>query len=472
LLSFSKKEVLAAFYTTPKIIKISAPPATKTHPSTIMRKARGASRITLPCIKKCSLTFATLWRPFRAAAAFVPNANPSDRPRYFAVMPQAGRLPIVQGHAGITKARQARSGSDSPLEIQAVAAVYTGAMSDPPWQDVVEMLCDRMNAMLMAISFRRVSDDMPSIGVQAFRGQGQKLWTNFHSRFRSLRIFGRDMAVPGRILRLSDCDHINHPEIARLRAESLVPCGAGEAYCLAIGEHVALNTYLVWVKRYGEDLTSGEQAWIHALAPHLERAVEGYYRTRRAQLSCRVLGDALGKLSVGVAAIDHDDRILFSNEIAAHILATSPDIAGHAQRLTVHDPILRKKLDQARLKPQAARICGPDGQAVGILIMAAEGRDELGPGSRPERAIYFHTLSSNSDAPERLVADLYDLSRTEAKLCVLLVDGLTLRECAEKMGISENTARTYSKQVFAKTNVSRQVDLVRLMLRSLMMLGS
>jgi DNA-binding CsgD family transcriptional regulator len=371
----------------------------------------------------------------------------------------------------MTETGQAASSSDSPIDIQTVAAVYTGAMSDPPWQDVVEMLCDRMNAMLMAISFRRVSDDMPSIGVQAFRGQGQKLWTNFHSRFRSLPIFDREMAVPSRILSLSESDHVNHPELVRLRAESMVPCGAGEAYCLAIGEHVALNTYLVWAKRNGEDLTFGERTWIHALAPHLERAVEGYYRTRQAQLSCRVLGDALGKLFVGVTAIDHDDRILFSNEIALHILANSPDVAEHEQRLTVHDPILRKKLDQARLQPQAAHICGSNGQPVSILIMAAEGRDELGPGSRPERAIYFHTLSSNSHAPERLVADLYDLSRAEAKLCVLIVDGLTLRECAEKMGITENTARTYSKQIFSKTGVSRQVDLVRKMLCSLVMLG-
>jgi DNA-binding CsgD family transcriptional regulator len=368
----------------------------------------------------------------------------------------------------------ARPGLDdgAELDVQTVAAIYTGAISDPPWQNVVELLCDRMNAMLMSISFRLMSDDMPSIGVQAFRGQGRRLWTNFHTRFRGTRTFDWEMAVPGRILALSESDHENNPALARLRAESLSPCGVGEVYCLAIGEHVALNTYLMWAKPQGEDLTAKERAWIQALAPHLERAVEGYYHTRQAQLSCRVLGDALGKLSVGVAALDRNNRILFSNELATHILAASPDLAAHEQRLTVNDPSLRKKLEQARQQPQAAHISGPAGQTVSILIMATEGRDELGPGSRPERAIYFHTLSPSSDAPERLVADLYDLSLPEAKLCVLLIDGLTLRECAEHMGITENTARTYSKQVFSKIGVSRQVDLVRKMLLSLMMLGS
>jgi DNA-binding CsgD family transcriptional regulator len=365
----------------------------------------------------------------------------------------------------------ASADDDTGLEVDTVATVYRGAIGDPPWQNVVEMLCDRMNAMLMSISFRVMSEDMPSIGVQAFRGQGRKLWTNFHAGFRGMQTFDWDMAGPGRILTLSEGDHADPTAFARLRNESLIPCGAGEVYCLAIGEQVALNTYLIWTKRKGEGLTPHECAWILALAPHLERAVEGYCRTRQAQLSCRVLGDALGKLSVGVAAIDRDNHILFSNEIAADILASSPELAAHEQRLTVNNAILRKKLEQARLEPQAAHISGPEGQTVGILIMAAEGRDELGPGSRPERAIYFHTLSSSSDAPERLVADLYDLSRAEAKLCVLLVDGLTLRECAEELGITENTARTYSKQIFSKIGVSRQVDLVRKMLRSLMMLG-
>jgi DNA-binding CsgD family transcriptional regulator len=357
------------------------------------------------------------------------------------------------------------------LEVETVATVYRGAIGDPPWQNAVEMLCDRMNAMLMSVSFRLMSDDMPSIGVQAFRGQGRMLWNNFHAGFRGMRTFDWDTAKPGRILTLTESDHPDPPAFARLLNESLIPCGAGQVYCLGIGGQAALNTYLIWIKRQGEDLTPHESAWILALAPHLERAVEGYYRTRQAQLSCRVLGDALGKLSVGVAAIDRDNHILFSNEIAVDILASSPDLAAHEQRLTVNNAILRKKLERARLEPQAAHISGPGGQTVGILIMAAEGRDELGPGSRPERAIYFHTLSSSSDAPERLVADLYDLSRAEAKLCILLVNGLTLRQCAEHMGITENTARTYSKQVFSKIGVSRQVELVRKMLRSLMMLG-
>jgi DNA-binding CsgD family transcriptional regulator len=369
------------------------------------------------------------------------------------------------------KTGTARADDAIGLEVETVAAVYCGALGDPPWQNVVEMLCDRMNAMLMSISFRVMSDDMPSIGVQAFRGQGRKLWTNFHEDFRGTRTFDWEMAKPGRILTLNERDHPDPAALARLRNESLIPCGAGQLYCLAIGEQVALNTYLIWIKRKGEDLTAQECAWILALAPHLERAVEGYYRTRQAQLSCRVLGDALGKLAVGVAAIDHDNQILFSNEIAAYILANSPDLAAHEQCLTVNNAMLRKKLERARLEPQAAHIIGPEGQTVGILMMAAEGRDELGPGSRPERAIYFHILSSNADAPERLVADLFDLSRVEARLCVLLVNGLTLRECAEQMGITENTARTYSKQVFSKTGVSRQVELVRKMLRSLMMLG-
>jgi len=46
-------------------------------------------------------------------------------------------------------------------------------------------------------------------------------------------------------------------------------------------------------------------------------------------------------------------------------------------------------------------------------------------------------------------------------LASLLAGGLTVAEAALDLGISEQTARTYLRQVFEKTGVTRQTELVR-----------
>jgi DNA-binding CsgD family transcriptional regulator len=42
-----------------------------------------------------------------------------------------------------------------------------------------------------------------------------------------------------------------------------------------------------------------------------------------------------------------------------------------------------------------------------------------------------------------------------------LFDGLTVREAAERLGLTEGSARQYLKKIFAKTGAQRQLDLIR-----------
>ncbi len=61
---------------------------------------------------------------------------------------------------------------------------------------------------------------------------------------------------------------------------------------------------------------------------------------------------------------------------------------------------------------------------------------------------------------------LLGLSNSEARLACALVEGMPLKDAAARMGLQEQTARSYLKQVFAKTGTARQAELVKLMLKS------
>ncbi|MFZ2103154.1 MAG: helix-turn-helix transcriptional regulator [Oricola sp.] len=65
-----------------------------------------------------------------------------------------------------------------------------------------------------------------------------------------------------------------------------------------------------------------------------------------------------------------------------------------------------------------------------------------------------------------LFAASYRLTRSESRLAFDLAAGVSLEEFSEKHGISRNTAKSHLHSIFAKTDTSRQPELVSLLLRS------
>ena len=63
-----------------------------------------------------------------------------------------------------------------------------------------------------------------------------------------------------------------------------------------------------------------------------------------------------------------------------------------------------------------------------------------------------------------VVASALGLTPTESVVAAMLATGSSLREIAAAMGRKESTIRWHLKQIFAKHRVSRQADVVRLVL--------
>jgi DNA-binding CsgD family transcriptional regulator len=79
-------------------------------------------------------------------------------------------------------------------------------------------------------------------------------------------------------------------------------------------------------------------------------------------------------------------------------------------------------------------------------------------------AVMVVTSFAPPSAPQAaLLHGLFDLTPAEARLAAQVGSGLSPRESAEKLGITEETARTVLKRVFSKTGVSRQSELAALL---------
>ncbi len=72
---------------------------------------------------------------------------------------------------------------------------------------------------------------------------------------------------------------------------------------------------------------------------------------------------------------------------------------------------------------------------------------------------------------KKTLGELFELTPAEANLAILLARGLSLADVSQAQNISQHTARAQLKAIFAKTGVSRQAELVRLVLKSVASLG-
>ncbi len=72
----------------------------------------------------------------------------------------------------------------------------------------------------------------------------------------------------------------------------------------------------------------------------------------------------------------------------------------------------------------------------------------------------FYT--TRAEAKPLLIANALSLTTRQSELVVFIMQGLSLIEASERMEISKNTGRVFMTQIFERTGVGKQIDLVRM----------
>jgi DNA-binding CsgD family transcriptional regulator len=75
--------------------------------------------------------------------------------------------------------------------------------------------------------------------------------------------------------------------------------------------------------------------------------------------------------------------------------------------------------------------------------------------------------SSQADRCEQLV-ELFGLLPSEARLAWEIAQGIPIAEAAANLNLTVETARNYSKKIYAKMGARRQAELVRIILSSVL----
>ena len=214
-----------------------------------------------------------------------------------------------------------------------------------------------------------------------------------------------------------------------------------------------------------------------ALVPHLRVALRVLETIEHERSRASVSEEAFRRMNFGWIALDERCRIVDLDSQADSFLRRSGALRrGPYDRLVPSSPHVDRELTaltkamaaDRRHRPQAINIS----KDPWIDILVAPTRINLLAGKDKAVAVVYlrGDRSSSADRHEQLV-DLFDLTPAEARLAWSLAQGLSIVEAAEAHALTVETARYYSKKIYAKTGARGQVDLVRNILTGVLALA-
>lgn len=354
-------------------------------------------------------------------------------------------------------------------ETDLLTVLYEGALEDPRWSTFLARLRRRTAAHTASLLVRPADSaahdvteqvvGLPAIHDTTVRhqrpGSLAALYRRAPALFHALksgRVYtGRELLDP------AAPDHVD---------DRLAGCeAAAPAYLrlMRVSRPDGADTWLI-LGRDGRDFSAATGSLLSALDAHLSIALRLSGVMERRRTGASVASAALGRLGFGWLTADARGRVIDHDERSSQMLARygllpdgPPGPAGEAIAATLRRAGGRAYVMRLAEEPQ-----------VDVLIVPLP-REAQSHGA--VAAIYVNTTddtgaSRRGDRIDTLRA-LFDLSRTEARLADAISRGEPIVHAAARIGITEQTARTYSKRIYAKTATSGQADLARLVLTGL-----
>lgn len=221
-----------------------------------------------------------------------------------------------------------------------------------------------------------------------------------------------------------------------------------------------------------------EAAFMQRLIPHFQKADELTTRMSEIGQAKRVAMAFLDRLTYGVVFVDNIRRIRMTNQKAENWLDRAQVVAAKLGRLSMcsgaEDAVLGQLICSASSamvehSPQGGSFDSSDdaGDVRARLVVLPIGNDErlrLDDEEATAAVVIVDAAQHNALAP-RFLQDEHGLTTSEIRMAMGLAAGQTIKELSECHNVTPHTVRSHMRNIFRKTGIARQTDLVRLVYR-------
>ncbi len=377
-----------------------------------------------------------------------------------------------------------------------VDLIYKGTLEEQPWKSALPALREAMDAQVASLVLRPPTAEDHGVILNCVRPDSERWaassllasaddWevSAYREQFFALDPF---VNLPlDQVITLADILPDGELVTSDYYLHYLEPIGLFRILGVDTAEPGGMLARLRFSRRRSE-ARFGKQPreLLTALTPHLRRAIEIYAKLNRTTSERDVYAGAVNRLSVASIILDEQGRVLSTNAVGQALLDAGEGLSLRDGRLHIEGRDINRALQQALTTIIRAQLRGETSVIKALRVPRPSGRSDLGlvirpvPASQwsegqssPSVAVFVSDPDLHESTSHQILAELFALTPAEANLATLLARGLSLARVSTAQGISQHTARAQLKSIFAKTGVSRQAELVRLVLKSVASLG-
>lgn len=357
---------------------------------------------------------------------------------------------------------------------QAVAGIYDASMDVERWTDTLSLLARIFDSRGAQISVASALDQISFLKVWGWTDEELAPFlpryvalTPTDPRAGMLRVPYKPMHCRQLV---SDADF----RASEMYRQALAPVGME----YSMGVYIPIEEKLISVVSVirGPDsaaFTVADCGEFSRLVPHLSRAVSMHGAFRRSQEQLANFKAVLDGVPLGIMVVD-DDEVKVANRAARSMLDEGDAMRIHNGRLRGAtqraDTDLRDAVHQA--------LSGTD-QPVGVVLpldhaepvrgvirrLHAKSARMLGAPSDAV-ALYVTDPRKPLETPQEILQRLFGLTAREAAVLQILAEGQDVSAAAMQLSVGVATVRSHIKHIKERTGVSRQGELVRLVLSS------
>jgi DNA-binding CsgD family transcriptional regulator/PAS domain-containing protein len=361
-------------------------------------------------------------------------------------------------------------------------ALYAAAGDHAAWQRFLAKFVASLGAqssVLLAFNDRNVSYNInASVGVSQ---EANALYNEHYSLVDLWFLAGKDLFRPGLVyngLKLCSAQQFDKSEfyndfLKRYCDNLFYLCGA----VLEMGPNQTAPPLLLSIHRNRRKgaFQQHELRVLGRMVPHLQRGMELHRRIVDLRLKSDMQSWALDQVSLGIILLRADGKVLVANKPAIELCAAKRGLTlgtgGLHALLPRHEGVLQHMISAAALKTEydaerALKIPSvEENKALVVTVTRTKTPDLFALASDAVVAVFITDPDNHPIPPAQMLTSLFGLTPAEARLAILLAEGNTLQDSADRLRVTLATVRTQRMQIFQKTGTVRQSHLVSLLLR-------
>ena len=349
-----------------------------------------------------------------------------------------------------------------------------GMRENPPFSSFLQVLTERTDASraLLAIRLASATPAQPPIVTRAAASRATSEAALDFAALGGLGLHPFALLRPGRVYDLDEMLAYGDPARLARQRQTLGAMNIGSARWLRVSVGGVADAWVILV-RERQDFAAAAVATLSGVTSPLEAALRTLAALGEQRLQAVMAQDALARLGVAQLAFDATGRVMAADPGAEAILNVLSDPGAVPGRRLKLPPDVAGALnvacaELAMAATDGTRVVRLD-ERTGLDLLLR--RAVLALDETSARPAVIGTLRRSqregARAAERTLAAVHGLSDNEAALALALSRGETIRDAARRLGLTEETARNYSKRIYAKTGTTGQADLVRLILTGL-----